>query len=192
MKLLPIFTALLLTISFVPVKSQDALPKGFAMGSVILADNSEVTGYIKDDIKNKASVVLIPAAGGKKIIYDGDKLNGATVGGTKYICIKGDFFKLVCEGEISFLQKASDASSKPVYAGNEPMFINGTNGKPGDYFIYNNKQKELHLINEKNLAEVTAKQFAGCGPALAKAKESEKDITLLKEAVIIYNNRDAR
>ena len=189
MKTISIFATFLLAILFLQVKSQDVVPKGFVKGSMLLADNSEMTGFIKDEIRSKAAVVFIPVAGGKKITYDGDKLNAVTINETSYICMKGDFFKLVCDGELSFLQKSSDASSKPVYVGTEAMFINGTEGKPGDYFIFNKSLNQLKLVNNKNVAAVTAETFINCEAAVNKAKETGADIALLKDAVVIYNNR---
>jgi hypothetical protein len=190
MKAFSIVVTGLLSIMFLRANSQDATPKGFAKGSITLADNSEITGFVKDDIHSKASVVLLPGTGGKKVIYDGDKLNAVNIDGTKYICMKGDFFKVLCDGELSFLQKSSDASSKPVYVGNETMFINGTEGKPGDYFIFNKSLQQLKLVNNKNVVEVTAQAFINCEAALAKAKESASDIGSIKDAVVIYNNRN--
>jgi hypothetical protein len=178
----------LLMISF-PAKSQDAAPKGYIKGSITLSDNTELTGFIKDDIRNKAAIVLI-ASGGKKVTYDGDKLNRVSFETAKYICIKGDFFKILCEGELCFLQKSSDASSKPVYVGSEAMFINGTEGKPGDYFIYNRNKQQLKLVNNKNVTEVTAQSFMNCEAAIAKAKEATTDISVLQDAVVIFNNRN--
>ena len=95
MKRITSFAAFFLTLVSLQLKSQDKVPNGFTKGSVTLADNTEITGFVKDDIRSKAAVVLIPATGEKKITYDGDKLNGAMIEGTKYICIKGDFFKVV-------------------------------------------------------------------------------------------------
>ena len=96
----------------------------------------------------------------------------------------------MCEGELSFLQKASDASSKPVYVGSEAMFINGTQGRPGDYFIFNKSLQQLKLVNNKNVTEVTAQTFINCEAAIAKAKGTGTDISLLKDTVVIYNNRN--
>ena len=166
------------------------MPKGFVKGSILLADNSEVTGFIKDDIRSKAAVILLPVNGGKKTTYDGDKLNSAIVNETKYLCMRGDFFKVVCDGELSFLQKSSDASSKLVYVGTEAMLINGTEGKPGDYFVFNKSLNQLKLVNKKNLAAVTAETFINCEAAVNKAKETGSDIALLKDAVDIYNKRN--
>ena len=191
MKAFSIIASFLLTVIFLQVQGQNVLPKGFVKGSIVLADNTELTGFIRDDIRSRAAVVLIPATGGKKITYDGDKLNSVTINETKYICMKGDFFKVVCDGELSFLQKSSDASSKPVYVGTEAMFINGTEGRPGDYFIFNKSQQQLKLVNNKNVAEVTAQSFINCEAAVNKAKETGDDIALLKDAVVIYNNRNS-
>jgi hypothetical protein len=55
----------LLTISFA-AKSQEAAPKGFLKGSITLTDNTQLEGFIKEDIRSKAAITLIPAAGGKK------------------------------------------------------------------------------------------------------------------------------
>ena len=190
MKRITSFAAFFLTLVSLQLKSQNTVPNGFTKGSVTLADNTEITGFVKDDIRSKAAVVLIPATGEKKITYDGDKLNGAMIEGTKYICIKGDFFKVVCEGELSFIQKASDASSKPVYVGTEAMFINGTEGRKGDYFILNKSLQQLKLVNNKNVTAVTAQSFINCEAAINKAKQTGNDIALLKDAVVIYNNRN--
>lgn len=190
MKVFSIVLTGLLSVILLQASSQDAIPKGFAKGSITLADNSEVTGFIKDNIRNKAAVVLMPETGGRKTTYDGDKLNAVNIDGTKYICMKGDFFKVLCDGELSFLQKSSDASAKPVYVGNETMFINGTEGKPDDYFIFNTKDQQLKLVNNKNVAAVSAQAFINCEAALAKAKQSADDIAAIKEAVVIYNNRN--
>jgi hypothetical protein len=191
MKALSTISTVLLMMIFLQAKSQDAMPKGFTKGSITLADNSELTGFIRDDIRSKAAVVLIQQAGAKKITYDGDKLNSVTIDGTRYICMKGDFFKVVCDGELSFLQKSSDASSKPVYVGTEAMFINGTEGRRGDYFIFNKSLQQLKLVNNKNVADVSAVVFSSCEAAVNKAKETGADIALLKDAVVIYNNRNS-
>lgn len=190
MKQLKFISAIFLLMISFQAKSQDAVPKGFVKGSVTLADNTEVTGYIKDDIRKKASVVLTSADGNKKTVYDGDKLNSVKIEGVTYSCMKGDFFKLICDGDLCFLQKASDASSKPVYVGSEAMFINGTEGKPGDYFIFNKATQQLKLVTNKNIAEVSAQSFANCEAAISKAKEADSNVAMLKDAVVIYNNRN--
>lgn len=190
MKLLTAFAAVILTLAFLSAKSQITVPKGFTQGSITLADNSVITGFLKNEIRNNAAVVLIPANGGKKITYEGTKLKSAIIDQTEYLCINGDFFKLICAGELSFLQKESDASSKPVYNGSEAIFINGTAGKPGDFYIFNNAQQQLQWVNTKNIATVSSQSFIDCDAAISKARQTGNDIALLKDAVVIYNNRN--
>ena len=170
--------------------AQTEVPKGFKKGTIVLADGSSLPGFIKDNIRNNASVIFISEAGGKKKNYDGSDLNTAEIEGTKFICIKGDFFKVLSEGELNFLQKSSDASSKPTYNGNEAIFSSGTEGKLNDYFIYDSKDQKLKLISKKNVDEVIAASFAGNTAAIDKAKTANGDLSQLKVAVEIYNNRN--
>jgi hypothetical protein len=95
---------------------------------------------------------------------------------------------VISEGELNFLQKASDASGRPSFNGNDAVFSNGTEGKPDDYFIYNSKNKELKLVSKKNLDEVINKTFAGNTAAIDKAKAANGDVAQLKEAVDVYNS----
>lgn len=160
----------------------------FKKGTLILADGSSLPGFIKDNMRKNASVVFSPEPDGKKKTYNGSELSSLEIEGIKFICIKGDFFKVFCEGELSFLQKASDASGKPVYNGNEAVFSNGTEGKPNDYFIYNNSSNQLTLVSKKNVEEVAKTSFAGNTAAIDKAKTINGDVARLKEAVELYNN----
>jgi hypothetical protein len=106
--------------------------------------------------------------------------------------MKGDFFKVVCNGELTFLQKSSDASGKPTQVGNEVFFVSGTEGKPGDYFIYENKNQQLKLVSKKNLNDVVTNSFGGYAPAIEKAKAAQTDIAQLKDAVESYNGRNGK
>jgi hypothetical protein len=185
-----ILAAIILSIAISQLNAQSEIPKGYKQGTVTLADNSSVSGYVKDNIRSNASVTLISETGGNKKSYNGSDLNAAEIDGTKFICINGDFFKVISEGELNFLQKSSDASGKVSYNGNEAVFSNGTEGKPNDYFIYNTKSKELKLVSKKNFDEVVAKTFAGNTAAIDKAKTANGDVAQLKAAVDIYNNRN--
>jgi hypothetical protein len=189
MKNLKIFPALIISIAFLQVNAQTEIPKGFKKGAVTLADGSNVSGYIKDNIRNNASVTFITEAGEKKKNYNGSDLQSAEIEDAKFLCINGDFFRIISQGDLCFLQKSSDASGKPSYNGNEAVFSNGTEGKPNDYFIYNNRNKELKLVSKKNFDEVVAKTFAGNTAAIDKAKTANGDVARLKDAVDLYNNR---
>ncbi len=190
MKSWKIIMAVVLSIVFLQGQSQTEIPKGFKKGTLMLADNSSISGNIKNNIHRSASVIFINESGGKKKNYDGSDLISAEIEGAKFLCIKGDFFRVISQGGLSYLQKSSDASNKLSYNGNEAIFINGTEGKPGDYFIYSSNNQQLKWISKKNFTEVTDAIFAGNSAAINKAKELNGDVSLLKEAVEIYNNPD--
>jgi hypothetical protein len=189
MKILKLLSGVALSLLFLQTNAQDAT-KGFTKGKVTLSDNTVVTGFIKDNIRKDASVVLL--VDGKEKKYDGSAINAAEFDAVTYTCIKGDFFKVVCNGELTFLQKSSDASSKPTTIGNEVFFISGTEGKPGDYFIYENKNQQLKLVSKKNLNDVVTNSFGGYAPAIEKAKAAQTDVALLKDAVESYNSRNGK
>jgi len=169
------------------VKAQNEMPKGYAKGTIVLPDNTSVSGFVKDKMKSDASVSLIDE-NQKKKKYNGSDILSVSIGDANYICIKGDFFKTICSGKLCFLQKMSDASGKPTYNGAEAIFSNGTEGKQGDYFIYNSEDKQLKLVAKKNFNETIAAVFAGNTAALDKAKTVNGDPSQLKDAVEVYNN----
>ncbi len=189
MKILKLLSAAALSLLFLQTNAQDA-PKGFTKGKVTLADNTVVTGFIKDNIRKNASVVLL--VDGKEKKYEGSDIAAAEIDATTYTCMKGDFFKVVCNGELTFLQKSSDASGKPTTIGNEVFFVSGTQGKPGDYFIYENKSQQLKLVSKKNLNDIVTNSFGGYAPAIEKAKAAQADVALLKDAVESYNGRNGK
>jgi hypothetical protein len=188
MKSLTILAAVaILTVSLSSVHAQE-VPKGFEKGTVTLTDGSTVSGYVKEKIRGNASVTIISETDKKKKTYDGNELLSAEIGNDKFICQKGDFFKIIHDGRLKFVQKASDASRKPIYNGNQAVFANGTEGEPGDFFIYNNNSHLLKLITRKTITAVTTECFAGCDTAIAKAKAVSGDVSELGEAVELYNN----
>jgi hypothetical protein len=190
MKILNAISAAALSLFLLQANAQNEIPKGFKKGAIVHADGNTLSGLIKDNIRNNASVVFIADAGGKKRKYEGSELNAVEIEGTKFICIRGDFFKVLCEGELGFLQKASDASGKPVYNGNVPVFSNGTDGRPDDYFIYHSNSRQLKLLSKKNAEEVVVSTFAGYTAAIDQAKTINGDLSLLKTAVEMYNKRN--
>jgi hypothetical protein len=181
--LLPIFI-----LAFFSSKAQTETPKGFVTGKIYLSDSTIVSGFFKEKIRSNASLQYL-GQDNKKKIYDGSDLLGAEIGEVKYLCTRGDFFRIITDGEIKFLQKASDASYKPIYNGSQAVFANGTDGRPGDYFIYIKSKKQLTLVTKKTASEA-AQWFAGCEEAIAKAKTASENISQFGEAVVIYNNRN--
>jgi hypothetical protein len=189
MKIFPFIMALPLLILFSTVKSQELAPKGFKKGSITLLNGNIITGAFKTDMR-KSAIVLAPENGSKKMTYDADGLLSADIGTENYLCIKGEIFLQLCDGELSFLKKMSDASSKPLYTGTEAIFLIRTEGKPGDYFILNKQSTQLNLLNHKNLTDVAEKNFLQCKAAIDKAKQTGNDLALMKDAVILFNNRN--
>lgn len=185
MKRFQLLVTFLLVGGIITGQTQEA-PKGFSKGRIVLSDGSVMSGYIKEKIRSNASVVLINGDNKKKN-YDGSDLRSAEVNNEKFLCIKGDFFRIITDGEMKFLQKASDASSKPVYHGNQAVFINGTAGNPGDYFIYTEAGKQLHHLTRKTTEDVISTAFVNCTEAVGKAKAVGGNIEQLQEAVDIYN-----
>jgi hypothetical protein len=188
MKISSIYIMAMFSLFVLQAHAQTEAPKGFKKGSIVLADGSNLSGFVKDNMRSNAAVVFVTEAGANKKTYNGTELVSAEIEGIKFICINGDFFKVLCEGELFFLQKSSDASGKPTYNGNEAIFSSGTEGRPNDYFIYNGKDKQLKLISKKNVDEVATACFAGHNAAIEKAKNINGDLSQIKEAVEIYNN----
>ena len=174
--------------AFLQAHAQNEPPKGFKKGTLVLTDNSVMAGYVKDNVRNNASVVLINVAGDKKKTYDGSELASAEIDGIKFLCIKGDFFRIISEGNLDFLQKESDASRKPSYNGTEAVFMNGTDGSRGDYFIYDIRNKQLKLVSKKTFDAVIAETFVNNTAAINKAITARNDFAQLKDAVELYNS----
>jgi hypothetical protein len=189
MKKATIWIAALLGLLSLNTYAQDA-PQGFEKGRITLADGSSLSGWIKDEMGSKAAVTLLPDGGGKKQRYDAYNLSGVTIGSQQFRCVKGDFFKVLCTGDIDFLQKTSNCAGKMVYNGSEGIYLSGTEGKPGNYFMYTAKTSALQLVTDKNMAAVVQENFATCAAALNKAKETGNDVAKLKAAVEVYNNRN--
>jgi hypothetical protein len=165
---------------------QPEAPKGFTKGTILLTDSTVVSGYKKEKIRANASLTLLDAENKKKT-FDGSSLLSATIGDEKYFCIKGDFFRIIEDGAIKFLQKSSDASYKPVYNGNQAVFINGTEGSPGDYFLYISSARQLKHLSRKSVSAAVAETFGACEQAMIRAKDIKDDISRLNEAVQLFN-----
>lgn len=187
MKIQQIFSAFIFSLIFIQLHAQEELPKGYKKGSITLFDKTVQTGYIKENIRSNASIVFLSEDTKKKKNYDGDGLVSITIDSNHFVCIKGDFFRVLCEGSLSLLQKSSDASNKPSYNGSEAIFSNGTEGKPGDYFMYENTSNLLKLILKKNLDMELAQNFSSCPNAIDKTKTAKKVVTPIKEVVVARN-----
>ena len=180
---------LLCTAVTVILQAQSNIPKGFSKGSVVLPGNAVLPGYIKDNMRSGAAVVFIAGGTEKKTNYMASELLAVQIDSTSFLCLQGDFFRVISDGELCFIQKASNASGKPVYNGTEAIFVKGTEGQINDYFFYDRPQQQLKLLTKKNRQEMVAGVFTNCAAAVAKAGETGSDLAQLRAAVDIYNHR---
>lgn len=187
--LMRVFIAIVMSLLLVTGRAQEKIPGGFKTGSVVLTDSTEITGYVREYFRNNASLVLL-MPDGRRRQFDGNQLRSAEIAGDRFICLKGDFFKVISGGEICLLQKCSDASSRPVYNGTEAIFINGTEGRRNDYFIYAAGRQGLKLLTAKTREKVLGEVFAGNAVAMGKADAAAGDMKGIKEAVDMYNKHN--
>jgi hypothetical protein len=185
MKYVSLFFAAAASLFSATMQAQNPVPAGFSKAIVELNKGTVLSGYAKDNIKKSSAIIFIDSAGNKKV-YDGNDVSTLTIDTVHFICIRGDFFKVICSGKIDFLQKAGNASANPTYNGAEAMFTNGTEGKPGDYFVYTNRK--LQLLNKKNMDAFINTELAACTEAMQKAKASNGDMSKMGEAVETFNN----
>jgi hypothetical protein len=178
------FAIVILFIAFI-AKAQTSIPAGFARATIVLFNGSNLTGYVKESMKKSASVVFLNDNQNKKTTYHGNEINSIQINEESFICVGGDFFKVISTGKIIFIQKQSDASNKPSYNGNEPIFNNGTEGNVGDYFVYRNSK--LNIINKKTFEAFITIDLADDIVASEKAKKLNGDVTKLKDVIDIYN-----
>lgn len=164
------------------------IPDGFTSGTVTLNTGVVMNGYIKESFKKNATISFLDSAEKNKKILSGQELSKISIGTVNYICYLGDFFKVIVEGEMSFLEKCTDASGKVSYNGSEPILSAGTEGKVGDHFLF--EKNQLTLVSKKTMASLVNEKFKASPDALTKAKTVTNNIVDLADAVSIYNKRN--
>jgi hypothetical protein len=168
--------------------AQNTVPKGFVDGTIVLNGSSTtVPGFLKTSMCEGGKLVFIATGNELQKKYLATDLLAVNAGNLHFITIGGDFFKLISDGELCFLQKASNESNSTVYNGNEAIFVKGTAGRVNDYFFYNRSSKKLALLTKKNREALVTNSFAGCAAAIAKAAETGDDLAGLSHAVELYN-----
>jgi len=113
-----------------------APPKHFHPGRVLLSDSTLLTGYVRDYIHANATIVFLDARTGAKRSLTGAQLLAVDIDTTRWLCMKGDFFRVIATGDHWVVQKSSNASSRPAFNGAEPILVNGAEGRLNDYFLY--------------------------------------------------------
>ena len=115
MKSVKLFAIALLSLLFVGAKAQSEAPKGFSKGTVVLPDNSSISGFIKDDIRKDASVVL--QSGGKEKKYDGAEISGVEIDGTSYeikngTAPEGGYPEWLMSGNVLYAESGTSETSE--------------------------------------------------------------------------------
>jgi hypothetical protein len=164
------------------------MPNGFTPGTVTLNTGVTVSGHIKESFKKNATIAFLDSTEKNKKTLTGSDINKISIGSINYICYLGDFFKVIVEGEMSFLEKCTDASGKVSYNGSEPILSAGTAGKIGDHFLF--EKNQLTLISKKTMAALVDEKFKTSPDALIKAKMVTNNIIDLADAVSIYNKKN--
>lgn len=172
--------------------AQTTAPEGYVSGKITFANGTALEGFVKENFKKKSCVSFINAATSKKKSYEGWDLNAATINGQEYICVKGDFYTVLASGELYFLQKVTNAEGKIAYNGTDPVYQTTTEGKPGDYYLFNSKTLAVNLVNKASYDNIVSTHFSNYQPAVEKAKEGKDNIAQLKGAVEVYNKRPAK
>jgi hypothetical protein len=177
-----IFTFIYLSFSVNNVVAQT--PASYVQGNITLSNGTKQEGFIKNNLAQKGTIQFIAVGNTKKTTYDGTELSSVNFDNNTYQCISGDFFKIICTGKICFLQKASKTSSKILYSGSTPIGVAGTNGKLGDYYIYNNNN--LQLLTKKNVQSILIETCKDCTNPLPQVNTN--DLLSVGAIVTAYNN----
>jgi hypothetical protein len=147
-KMLLLLNIAILSFGFSSIGQTD-IPKGFEKGNITLANGTSVSGYVKDQIHRSANIYFYNPTTGKKQLLDGNDLTSIEINNNKYLCLYGDFFKILSNADPILLQKSSDASGKVIYNGAEPSISKGSDGKIDDQFQYTANTNELKPVPHK-------------------------------------------
>jgi hypothetical protein len=133
---------------------------GFANGQITLANNSTVSGPIKDNMKKKGEVIL--QADGKKTRYKAGEVTSVQIGNTHYITSNYTFYEVVYKGKtLELLRKASEPQGVQ-YNGADAAIVT-SEGNIDDLFVKKNGGA-LTLLTKKNSKDV----LPGCAIDAAK------------------------
>ena len=159
----------------------------FAKGTVVTATNETLEGTIRDQTKNKGTIVFESSAGRKKV-YTAAELNGFTLNGANYISYSSDFYKVIVPtGKAGLCQRVTDNSGKMLYNGAEVVVVTTAEGKSGDFYIQKT-DGQFFLVSQKNFETVTLAAFADCATVVAEIKTKQVDYTQLTKLVEHYNS----
>lgn len=181
--------SLALMVTALPFLAQSQVGfSGSQKGTIVTAANEKLEGTIKDQSKNKGTIVFISTQGEKKT-YSPSELSGFTLNGSNYIAYAGDFYKAVVSGiKVSLYQRTTNNSGKIVYNGAEAISVTTAEGKVGDYYLQVKSGTGFTLITQKNFEGFISSTFADCAALLADIVTKQIDYTQIIKAVERYNS----
>lgn len=181
--------SLLLAATVLPFMAESqTISSDFQKGTIVTATNEKLDGTIKDQAKNKATILFTSSTGQKKI-YTPAELSGFTLNGVNYISFASDFYKVITSGsKASLYQRVTDNSGKMIYNGAEAVVVTTAEGKAGDYYIQTGADSKLSWVTQKNFETFISAAFVGCPGVVADIKNKQLDYTQLNKAVEKYNS----
>jgi len=164
------------TLNAQPAPEKEA--DGYLSGEIVLADNSTITGTVKDNIRKKGEITVL--RDGKKTKYKADEISSVRIGSSNYITNGYTFYELLWQGtNLTLLRKANEPSGVR-YIGAEPIVISNSEGDINDYFVKIKTDASLTLINAKNVRDVLKKL---CGNCSITIDETKWDTAAIKKAL---------
>jgi hypothetical protein len=139
---------------------------GYVSGKIILADNTEITGSIKDNIRKKGEVVFLQ--GDKKTKYKANDISGAEIGGAQYITNNYTFYEVMWKGSNTCLLRKANTPSGVQYAGTEPIVISPGEGNIDDLFFQ--KGNSIQLLTKGNFKSVLSENCSSCAAGIDVSK----------------------
>jgi hypothetical protein len=173
-------------LSFSNVQAQ--APAGYEKGTIVLANNSKLDGFVKESLGTKGTISFVSTTGSKKT-YSVAELNGFSFKADSYIAYANDFYKTVAVGaKAGLYQKATNNTGKLIYNGSDAYAATTTEGGISDYYVKLTNSDDLVLVNAKNFDVVLSKTFADCSIVVADIKSKQLDYSQLTKAVEKFNN----
>ena len=177
--------SLALIVSALPFLAQ--AQTDFQKGTVVTAANEKLDGIIRDQTKNKGTILFASATGQKKI-YTPAEIASYSLNGAVYISYSSDFYKVVSSGKASLYQRVTDNSGKMLYNGAEVVSVTTAEGKSGDFYIQAKADGAFVLVTAKNFEAATLGALADCAVVVGEIKSKQVDFSQLVKLVEHYNS----
>ena len=183
-------TAIFLLFGFLASHAQssngNSIPDGFSTGSIAMADNTILEGYVKNNMKKNGEVIFL-SVDGKKTKYTASQVSTVTLGNDHYVVANNAFYKVVTDGvKIKLLRKASNASGIQ-YNGSEPIIVDAGEGAYDDYFIQTVSTKKLQLVRKKDFQKIFTSVCSDCTTLTDDLKANKIGFAEIEKAVALYN-----